>query len=248
MISITTNDETGVATPNRRLNSRFWLLSGILVLLTLMLGMQETAAESATQLSPIVGQHNRIAQPTLTVRPGAAIRMPQLTVARTPILGSANAIQQPTLSVAKVPILGSANAIQRPTLTIAKAPILGSTNAIQQPQLALSSLQVQVRAVRLPILSNAIVQPRLDSTFGATTTPHTMVGLPTTGSGIADRSMLPNLLVLLLAGLAVAAFGLAIRVQHQIVDPSGQRQPHRPHLTEIHPTHPLMRYGGDPTA
>ena len=228
MISITTNDETGVATPNRRLNSRFWLLSGILVLLTLMLGMQETAAESATQLSPIVGQHNRIAQPTLTVRPGAAIRMPQLTIA-------------------KAPILGSANAIQHPQLVIAKAPILGSANAIQQPQLALSSLQVQVRAVRLPILSSAIVQPRLETSLG-TTTPHTMVGLPTTGSGIADRSMLPNLLVLVLAGLAVCAFGLAIRVQHQIVDPSGQRQPHRPHLTEIHPTHPLMRYGGDPTA
>ncbi|MEJ7837960.1 MAG: hypothetical protein WKF81_04045 [Thermomicrobiales bacterium] len=113
----------------------------------------------------------------------------------------------------------------------------------------MSSLNVQLRTVRLPILgtSNDIVQPRLAASPGTTTTP-TQVGLPSTGAGIADTAMLPNLLVLLLAGLALGAFALAIRVQHQIVDPGGQAHPHRPHRTAIHPIHPLQRYGGDPSA
>ena len=75
--------------PRRRLlGTSVWLFADILVLLALTLGLRDTsAAESATQLSPIVGQHNRIAQPTLTVRPGTAIRMPQLTIVKAPILG-----------------------------------------------------------------------------------------------------------------------------------------------------------------
>lgn len=265
---MTSNHDTTVVTPSRRLGPGSWLLGGILLLLlALSLGMHETrAAENSSQLNPIVGQHNRIAQPSLTARPGAAIRMPQLAtrtpilgstnaiqqpqfvVAKSPILGSANAIQQPMLSVAKAPILGSANAIQQPMLSVAKAPILGSANAIQQPALALGSLTVQVQAVRLPILTttNDIVQPSLATSLD-TTTP-TLINLPTTGSGTADTSVLPNLLVLLLAGLACGAFALAIRVQHRLVDPDGQGQPHRPHLTDIHPVHPLHRYGGEPIA
>jgi hypothetical protein len=244
------------------------LLGGILLLLlALSLGMQQTsAAESSGQLHPIVGQHNRIAHPSLTARPGAAIRMPQLAttapilgsanaiqqpnlaIAKSPILGSTNAIQQPVLAIAKSPILGSANAIQQPALAVAKAPILGSANAIQQPALALGSLTVQVQAVRLPILTNTngIVQPALDTSLDATTP--TLLTLPVTGSGIATTDHLPNLLVLLLAGLAVCAFGLAIRLQHRLVDPDGQLHPHRPHQTAIHPVHPLHRYGGEPIA
>ena len=238
-----TNDDATLPR-RRRMGVGTWLLGGILLLLALTLGLREAQAEGAAELNPIVGQHNAIAQPQLRTL-GSAIRMPQLATTH-PILGGANAIQLPALAVATQPILGATNAIQQPQLAVVKAPILGSGNAIQQPQLAFASLGSQLQAVRLPILGsgNAIVSPRLGSSLGMTTTP-TLVDLPTTGAGIAGDSLLPTLLVLLLAGLAVVAFALAIVLQRHLVP----REPasRRPRL-RFDQVHPLLRYGGDPIA